>query len=71
MCKITIAYEFDSIKDKDEFEHLIQNEDAHRCLSDFAEYLRQLHKYSGKELVKIEEVHNKFWEIVNDYKVEL
>ena len=71
MSKIKITFELDSIEDRDEIKRIMQRDDAFHCLNELADYLRHLNKYAEKETIKIEEIHAKFWEILNEHQLEL
>jgi hypothetical protein len=71
MSKFSVTYEFDPVTDGEDIVQLMQYKDTINFAREFSEYLRQLNKYSESETIKISEVYNKFWEIINDYKIEL
>ncbi len=57
--------------DKDEFTAAIKGKDYWLALWDIYSYLRQLWKYGEEENVSIEEVYNKFFEILEDRNVSI
>ncbi|MCE5304909.1 hypothetical protein LLG34_04345 [bacterium] len=71
MATITISYQFDSYEDAEELRELMRHKEIARVLHEFKDYLRSLEKYSDSDTVKIEEVNNKFWQIIEDNELIL
>lgn len=71
MATIEVKYTFDYYEDKDEVAILQKHKDHYSALNDVANLIRSLFKYSEKESISIEELHDKFYEIINNYDIDL
>lgn len=63
--------EFDLPEENEEFKLATKAIDYYCALDDIRQYIRQLYKYDDVGEVSIDELHDKFWEILNDRGIDL
>lgn len=65
-----ITYEFDTEKDDiDIINCFLAGHNAVKCLVDLRDKIKGLIKYSDKEAITVDEIDNKFWEVINEHSI--